>query len=323
MTFTAHIAAALRHSEHRIVLTGASGWLGRATLDLLQNALGDAFAERVFCFGSRQAELRLSETQLIMQRPLVDLVKLPYQPTYLLHFAFLTKDRAETMQEADYCAANRVIRQSVLDALDPIGVEAAFIASSGAAQFADDMLAKPAMRLYGMLKREDEDVFAAWAEGRDKSSVIARIFNLSGPHINKLPSYALSSFILDALSGGPVIVQARHDVRRGYVAIRELMSLAFALLLERRHEVVRFDSGGDDIELGELASTIASQMNCSVERPSRGGGPADVYLGDDRDYRRLLDRHRIDRVSLAEQIDETAAFLKHASALGASQDSYA
>src|SRR3546814_6634957 len=78
---------------HRIVLTGASGWLGRATSDLLQNALGDAFAERVFCFGSRQAELRLSETQLIMQRPLADLIKLPYQPTYLLHFAFLTKDR--------------------------------------------------------------------------------------------------------------------------------------------------------------------------------------------------------------------------------------
>src|SRR3546814_19842083 len=47
-----------------------------------------------------------------------DLIKLPYQPTYLLHFAFLTKDRAETMQEADYCAANRAIRQSVLDALD-------------------------------------------------------------------------------------------------------------------------------------------------------------------------------------------------------------
>src|SRR3546814_4953036 len=92
-----------------------------------------------------------------MQRPLADLIKLPYQPTYLLHFAFLTKDRAETMQEADYCAANRAIRQSVLDALDPIGVEAGFIASSGAAQFADDMLAKPAMRLYGMLKREDED----------------------------------------------------------------------------------------------------------------------------------------------------------------------
>lgn len=323
MAFTAHIANALQQSGHRIVLTGASGWLGRATLDLLQNALGDAFAERVFCFGSRQAELHLSETQQVVQRPLTYLSDLPSQPTYLLHLAFLTKDRAETMQKADYCAANRAIRQLVLEALDPVRVEAAFIASSGAAHFADDPLAKPAMRLYGRLKREDEDAFAAWAERRGKSLAIARIFNVSGPHINKLPSYALSSFIVDALTGGPVTVQARHDVRRGYVAIRELMSLVFALLLEQRGEAIRFDSGGEDIELGELASAIASRLSCSIERPIRSDGPADVYLGDDRNYQRLLDQHRIDRVSLTEQINETIAFLKHASVSDAPQDSYA
>lgn len=321
--FTAHIAAALRQTDHRIVLTGASGWLGRATLDLLQNALGDEFVQRVFCFGSRQADVRLSETQTIKQRALADLSSLSSQPTLLLHFAFLTKDRAETMQEADYCAANRAIRQSVLDALDPIGAAAAFIASSGAATLADDALAKPAMRLYGKLKREDEEAFAAWAEDRDKKLAIARIFNLSGPHINKLSSYALSSFILDALAGGPVVVQAGHDVRRSYVAIRELMSLVFALLLEQRGEVTRFDSGGDDIELGALALMIAARTGCAVERPFRNDSPADVYLGDNRNYQRLLGRYRIDGVSLAEQIDETATFLKRASTLSALQDSHA
>lgn len=323
MAFTAHVAKALQRSEHRIVLTGASGWLGRATLDLLQDALGEAFAERVFCFGSRQAELHLSDTQQIMQRPLIDLRVLPSRPTYLLHLAFLTKDRAETMREADYCAANRAIRQLVVETLDPTGVEAAFIASSGAAYFADDPLATPAMQLYGRLKREDEEAFAAWAECSGKSLAIARIFNLSGPHVNKLPSYALSSFILDALAGRPVTIQARHDVRRSYVAIRELMSLVFALLLEQRGEIIRFDSGGEDIELGELASAIASPLSCSIERPARSNGPADIYLGNDRIYQRLLNQHRIDRVSLAEQINETTAFLKDAPASDAPQDSYA
>lgn len=323
MTFTAHIASALRQSEHRIVLTGASGWLGRATLDLLQSALGDGFSERVACFGSREVELRLSETQTVMQRPLADLVTLARRPTLLLHCAFLTKDRAETMQETDYCAANRTIRQAVLNALDPIGVEAAFIASSGAAKFVDDAVAASAMRLYGMLKREDEDAFAAWAEARGTSMAIARIFNISGPHINKLPSYALSSFILAALAGGPVVVHAQNDVRRGYVAIRELMSLVFALLLDQAREVTRFDTGGEDIELGELAAMIASRMNCSIERSTSRRGHADVYLGDDKSYQLLLNRHAIDRVSLAEQISETIDFLKRASIFSASQDSYA
>ncbi len=323
MALTAHVAASLRQSTHRIVVTGASGWLGCATLDLLREALGDAFAERVECFGSRRADVRLSANQVVEQRPLGELGTLPRQPTLLLHFAFLTKDRAETMPEAEYCAANRAIRQTVLDALDPIGVEAAFIASSGAARYADDASASPAMRLYGMLKREDEDAFAGWAESRATSATIARIFNISGPHINKLRSYALSSFVLDALAGKPVVVRARHDVRRGYVAIRELMSLVFALLVERQSGVTRFDSGGEDIELGALAAMIASSMHCPVERPLDRDGLADVYLGDDRSYRRLLDRHAIESVPLADQICETAAFLNDGSTCGVSQDIYA
>lgn len=323
MTLTAHIAASLQHSPYRIVVTGASGWLGRATLDLLRKALGDAFAKRVFCFGSRLADLRLSEGVTITQQPLADLIMLPPQPTLLLHFAFLTKDRADTMPEAEYCAANRAIRQAVLDALGPIGVESMFIASSGAARHADDALASPAMRLYGMLKREDEDAFAHWAEACGTSATIARIFNISGPHINKLPSYALSSFIGAALSGGPVTVRACHDVRRGYVAIRELMSLVFALLLARQAGVTRIESGGEEVELGALAAMVASQMQCSVDRPCERGGPADVYLGDDQAYQLLLDRHGIEPVSLAQQISETAAFMRSAFNSGVPKDIYA
>ena len=310
MPLTAHVAASLQQSACRIVVTGASGWLGRATLDLLHETLGDAFAERVMCFGSRRADVRLSDALTIGQRPLSELGTLPRHPTFLLHFAFLTKDRAEAMPEAEYCAANRSIRRIVLDALDPIGVEAAFVASSGAARYADDASAAPAMRLYGLLKHEDEDAFSRWAEARGTRATIARIFNISGPHINKVRSYALSSFMLDALAGKPVAVHARHEVRRGYVAVRELMSLVFAMLLDRQAGVTRFDSGGEEIELSALAAMIASSMDCPVECPAVRDGRADIYVGDDRSYRRLLDRHGIARVPLADQIDETAAFLK-------------
>ncbi len=323
MPLTAHIATALRAGPQRIVVTGASGWLGRATIDLLHDALGDAFADRVVCFGSRHGEVRLSDTRMIEQRPLTELATLPRQPTLLLHFAFLGKERAEAMPEAEYRAANRAIRQTVLDALDPIGAEAVFVASSGAARHADDPSASPAMRLYGTLKREDEDAFAAWAATSGNSAVIGRIFNISGPHINKVDSYALSSFLLDALAGGPVVVRARHEVLRGYVAIRELMSLVFALLLDGSEGVARFDSGGEEIELGSLAAMIASSLDCPVERPTLRTGAADSYLGDDQTYRELLARHGIAAVPLAKQIAETAMFLKTGSAPFELQDAYA
>ncbi len=38
--------------------------------------------------------------------------------------------------------------------------------------------------------------------------VIGRIFNLGGPHINKLQAYALSSFLLQAADTGKVVIKA-------------------------------------------------------------------------------------------------------------------
>jgi nucleoside-diphosphate-sugar epimerase len=321
---TPHVADTLRQSPYRVVVTGSGGWLGRATLDLLQDALGAEFDKRVHCFGSRRRSLEVSGGISIEQRPLDELSSLSREPSLVLHMAFLTKDRAETMDEPTYRAANTEIRQTVLESLERIGAEAIFVASSGAAEFAEDPSASAPMRLYGALKREDEEAFAAWAGAHAKGAVTPRIFNLSGPHINKLRSYALSSFILDALNGGPILIRAPHDVVRGYVAIRELMSLAFALLLNRKNETIRFDSGGEPMEVGEVAALIAKVLGgCGVKRPARIGGKADVYLGDSASYRLLLEKHKIDAVPFMEQIGETIDFLRRESNLGARQESYA
>jgi nucleoside-diphosphate-sugar epimerase len=64
------------------------------------------------------------------------------------------------------------------------------------------------MRLYGSLKREDEERFAAWADAAGKRAVIARIFALTGPYINKPGAYAIASFLADAMAARPVEVRA-------------------------------------------------------------------------------------------------------------------
>lgn len=306
-----HVASALAQGEQRIVVTGAGGWLGLATLELLADALGQDFAKRVACFGSSARTLELRGGRHVPQAPLADLKDLPARPTWLLHLAFLTKDRAEAMSEADYRAANRAIGDTVLGALDRIGVEAIFVASSGAAGRADDPAASAAMRLYGALKQADEALFASWAEAKDRRAVIARIFSLTGPYINKHQAYAMASFILDGIAGRPIAVNAPHGVSRSYVAIRELMSLAFASLGAGKQGVVRFDSGGKALELGDVARTVASVFeDIEVQRAPIGDTPEDRYCGDDDAYTVLLARHSIAPVSLAQQVAETAAYLR-------------
>ncbi|NBC38178.1 NAD-dependent epimerase/dehydratase family protein [Novosphingobium sp. FSY-8] len=304
--FAPAIAQALADEDRRIVITGAGGWLGLATLDLLAGALGaDAVEKRVRCFGASDRVLRLCDGTPILQRPLADLAWLPNEPTLVLHTAFLTKDRAEAMNEGEYRAANAAISQTVLRALTPIGADAVFVASSGAAAKADDPAASPAMRLYGAMKRDDEALFAQWAQDTGKAAVIARLYALAGPRINKPGAYALASFALDALAGRPIAVRAPRAVVRAYAPIREVMSLVFALML-RGGGVTRFDSGGTPMELADVAAIIADLVpGGRVDRAPITDPASDIYHGDGDAYAALLAAHGIAPVPLADAFAET------------------
>lgn len=281
-------AARLRASDDRIVVTGAGGWLGRATLELLEETLGgEAFGRRVVAFGSNA-------------RPLATLAALPAHPTLVLHYAFLTRDRAETMPAAEYGAANEAIRATVLAALDPIGTRAVFVPSSGAVVHPTSA----AMRHYGDLKRADEAAFSAWASG-DRRAVVARIFTLSGRHINKPGDYALASFITDALAGRPIAIRADRPVWRSYLAIRELLSVVVGLMTAGTGPVAFDAAGREPVELADIAAAVGRG---DVVRPPLTG-PASRYLGDGTAYEAHRLAQRVDPVSFAEQVRETAAYL--------------
>lgn len=308
--FESAIAHALKSSDRHIAITGASGWIGLATLDLLERTLGADFSSRVSCYGSSPRTLDLGNGRQVAQRALTDLQMLDADRVCVLHFAFQTKDRAEVMSEADYRAANHAIADTVLTALDRIGAERVFVASSGAVTKADDPTASPAMRLYGQLKRDDEIRFADWAEARARRAVIGRIFNITGPYINKHQAYAMASFILDALAARPISVRAPREVIRGYVAIREVMALIWSLLDAADQGVVRFDSGGTPLELGEVAMAVDRTLGGDgVMRAAITDPVPDRYVGDGAHYAELLSRHGITPVPLDQQILETAAYL--------------
>lgn len=297
----------------RLNIVGTSGWIGRTTVSLLHEALGPrAFSERVACFGSTAAVFDLGEGIFIPQRPLSEISEQSCRPTLLLNFAFLTMDKIAGMNAAEYVDANRALSAAVLAALEPIGVDCLFIASSGAAAFADDALASPELRLYGGLKRDDESLFADWALASPdiRRVVIARIFSLSGPWINKHHVYALASFIHEALDGLPVIVRAPMRVWRSYVAARELVSLALAMLLaEDATPVARFDTGGEAMELHDVAVAVAKVIGGEAQRSPITSQVDNRYVGDGASYAKLLDRHGIGHLPLADQIAETAAYL--------------
>jgi nucleoside-diphosphate-sugar epimerase len=301
------VRQAVRADTRRIVITGARGWIGRTAIAVLRDALGERdFTHRVRCFGSAAGMIEPG----VPQQALSTLRDLPAEPTLLLHLAFLTKDKVAGMDAAAYAAANRAISDEVHAALDCIGVDRLFLASSGAAAFADDPQAAADLRLYGALKRDDEDHFASWASA-DRRVAIGRLYSLSGPWMNKHETYALASFILDALAGRPIAVRAPMAVHRSYVPVRELLSLVFAALLaDDADPVLRFDTGGAPLELAAVAQMVARVLGGSVDRHPITDNRSNIYVGDDANWQALLARHGLTPLPLPDQIAETADWLR-------------
>lgn len=305
-------ARRLGEGDERVVITGAGGWLGMATLEMLHGLLGDAFHRRVACFGAGGRTLSLRGGVEVTQRPLGALAGLRAKPSILLHLAFLTQERFNEMSAEAYVRVNRTISDQVRAALDSIGAEAAFLGSSGAVYLTDDPLAPESKRHYGALKRFDEARFARWAEGAGHRLAIGRVFNIAGPYINKRPSYALSSFIADVQAGRPIEIRAANRVYRSYVALEELMSVVFAALTDADGGAVTFDTLGETVvELDDLAQSVQQALgrHVGVRRPPLADDAPDRYVGDGAAYLGLLRRFDVHRMPLAEQIVQTADYM--------------
>jgi UDP-glucuronate decarboxylase len=311
-TLTGLGAKRLAEGSWRIAVAGAGGWMGQAALEELHGLLGDDLHWRVACFGSSRRRLKLRDGLTFDQALLSDLARLPPAPTLVLHLAFLTQEKAGLMPRQDYIAANRAISDQVFGALDPIGARGVFVASSGAVEMVGQAGADPNKALYGALKLEDEARFGEWALERGKRTVIARIFGLSGPYINKRDSYALACFIADVLADRPIDIKAAKPVFRSYVAVDELMSVVFALLTDGSAGLTLFDTAGKrGYEMEEIARGVAGALgHCrGVRRPAMASVQEDRYVGDGALYASLRRGQGVEPVGFSQQVRETAKFM--------------
>jgi nucleoside-diphosphate-sugar epimerase len=292
------------------VVIGGRGWLGRAALVKLERQLGEDMGQWVSVFGSSTGEVILPSGRVLPTRPLAELEGLDVQPAVILHFAFLTKDKVADRPLEAFVAGNREISDCVahhLDRLRPLGL---VMPSSGAAtQLAGGFEANP----YGFMKRDDEDRFTALCADLGVRFSCPRLYNLSGPFINKLDSYVLACLIRDVQAGRPMVLRAAKPVIRSYVHVEDLLDVCLADMATDSAPAVFETAGELEIEVGDLARRVAQVLGVPdhpIQRPPLD--PAltpDRYVGDGTAWRERLARHGLTGRSLDQQIADTAAYL--------------
>jgi len=296
LEFRPAFAAAIGSSP--VVITGAGGWLGQAALEMFAASVP---LSQIHAFGSAARMQKLRNGTSIAVEPLASLPALAVREAIIFHLAFLTREHAGNMPLAAYSEANRAISATVEAFVQTHGARGLFVPSSGAAYKAD-----PVHNPYGSLKIEDEWRFAALGT----PAVNMRVFNLSGPFINKLDSYALACIIRDLQANRPVTLHAGRPIWRGYAHVSDVLNIALGLILNSTSPPV-FDTWGEPIELSTLAARAAGLLHkpLTIERPEWQNDAADKYLGNDAAYLAHAYALGLEPASLDQQILDTAAYL--------------
>jgi len=317
VTPTELVASLLAPGDGIIAVTGATGWFGATALDLLYDALGEDAPRRVLAYASSERSMTVRDGRHVEALALAELARSTATPDVLLHFAYLTRDKAGELGVDRYIAENIAITTTVLDAIAQLRPRRVVITSSGAVYgpgrgLVHDVLGDP----YGALKRLDELAFRAAADEVGASCVIPRVFSVAGPRMTKPDRYALGTMLAMARAGGPVVIRSDHPVVRSYCGVDEVVALA---LWESFGGVSStFDTGGHVVEMAGLATTVARYAGgCAVRRPTFDPSAAeDRYVGDLNAMPRLASRAGLTLRSLSELVAVTGHSLKTSAELG-------
>lgn len=296
---SARALAAESLRNDRVLITGASGWLGRTALDLTAPlglpTLALASRPRTIRVGGREIECRAWDNREVAA----------FAPTVVLDCAFLTRDRVTEMPLDDYIEANRTLTDRLVYATQLSGMRLALTVSSGAAIYPHDALDGPIQdNPYGYLKREAEHRLIQAATRSGATPVVARAWSISGAHVQKPEAYALSSMIRDADTGA-IRITARRPVFRRYALAEELLAVGIA---EGGVGPATIDSGGELVEMAELALRIAAVVrpDAAISRDEVDPREPDDYHSDGQDWEKRCQHWKLTSASLDRQIEITA-----------------
>ena len=293
----------------RAIVLGANGWFGRTALDLLEEAWGDEAGSRILAFARGEHEVALRSGQPLNVAPMASLESVQPAPgTILIDCAYPTQEKVDDMGVGEYRSSVEALRRLVTGQLERLRPDACVSLSSGAATCGPD--APERTRVYGEMKRRDEEELLELCPRLAVRLCIARVYAASGPHMTKPETYALGDLIAQARAGGPMRVRATRPVVRSYALAADILAVALVAALSADPASPElFETGGEEIEVGDLAVRVSSVVlgeALPVELPDLDGSSPDRYVGDPSRMEELASQQGIELVGLDEQIARTA-----------------
>lgn len=271
----------------RLVITGASGWLGTELCELLLQQFGSSVLQTsLICLGSSARTLTLSDGTTLPVHPLDGFTPLENERIAgIVHLGFLTRDKVASLGYDTYVGTNLAITANVIRLIETNSPKWVATVSSGAvhsetgAFLEHDARANP----YGFTKRIEEELLANASVANGTNLTIGRLWGALGAFMPINRNYAVSDFIMQALESRKITVRSTRRVFRKYCDAADFMNVLLAAAEARLHTM--FDSGGGLVEMSELASAVAEYTGAAITpRDLDDSANPDTYFPKNTDF---------------------------------------
>ena len=213
----------MRKIDNKIIITGASGWLGIELISFLHKNFGDSVLENIYPISSSLEFLDFDFAKVKCYK-INELENI--DNAILYHFAFIAKDRVSSFDDQGYINANLDIRNSIKSLIEKNDIKSMLYSSSGAVyKRGTDEIIENDNDLYGYCKVLDEEFFKDLCKKRDIKLLIPRIFSILGKFINKNGVFAVKDMILQAKNSKIIKINSKAKTYRNYINICDIYKI--------------------------------------------------------------------------------------------------
>ena len=287
-------------SDDRVLVTGAAGWFGRTAIAMTGGASLELLAT-----GSKDQKIEIDGQSQAVHTQTLEII-LAFRPTVIIDSAFVTRERLPVLGHKAYIEANqRIIDESLAIAAIPSVRKYIGFSSGATKHLAGHSSFSIEENPYAAQKRMYESKMSEITANLQSDISVARVWSVTGSYCTKPQTFAFTDLIAQAKLG-LIEIKAKHLVFRRYCALEDVLAIAMLPTAPGSNPI--FDTGGDLIELGELAKRVVNLVNPNAEirRQIDPELPSDDYYSDSEDWDGLLQSADLAKDSISEQVTRVA-----------------
>ncbi len=281
-------------SKKNVVILGASGWIGKNFIDLLEKTknynlhLYSSSSTKKINFGNGS----VYETSPISKLSNLDMPDIDI----FIDLAFPTQDKIELLGNKGYLNSIKKLQEIKENFLSKTKPKNIFVASSGAIYWNEKE-----SNLYSKGKLSQEQFYEDYFKTKSTNILIMRIFGLLARHFSFDKNYAFTSFIKQAKEENIIRVKSNKLVIRSYITFPELFLFFEDWVNYHNSDFQIIDSCSFTTEIRNLAQIISNFYGVKIVDNNKIIGE-DRYVGSTKVMEEFLSKRNIESNINSEKI---------------------